>query len=61
MRGARPPPSEAIGNFPDSVESKQAKLGESMTERMVEDLHSDVWGIAKSDFRVYTPEEAVKA
>jgi hypothetical protein len=43
------------------VESKQAKLGESMTERMVEDLHSDVCGIAKSDFRVYTPEEAVKA
>jgi hypothetical protein len=31
-----------------------------MTERMVEDLHSDVWGIAKSDFTEYAPEAAVK-
>jgi hypothetical protein len=31
-----------------------------MTERMVEDLHSDVWGIGKSDFREYTPEEELK-
>jgi hypothetical protein len=32
-----------------------------MTERMVEDLHSDVWGIGKSDFTEYTPEEELKA
>jgi hypothetical protein len=31
-----------------------------MTERMVEDLHSDVWGIGKSDFTEYTPEEEFK-
>jgi hypothetical protein len=31
-----------------------------MTERMVEDLHSDVWGIGKSDFTEYTPEEELK-
>jgi hypothetical protein len=31
-----------------------------MTERMVEDLHSDVWGIGKSDFTEYTPEEALR-
>jgi hypothetical protein len=31
-----------------------------MTERMVEDLHSDVWGIGKSDFSGYTPEEELK-
>jgi hypothetical protein len=43
-----------LGNFPDSPESKQEEV---MTERMVEDLHSDVWGIGKSDFTEYTPEE----
>jgi hypothetical protein len=31
-----------------------------MMERMVEDLHSDVWGIGKSDFREYTPKEELK-
>jgi hypothetical protein len=31
-----------------------------MTERMVEDLHSDVWGIGKSDFTEYAPEEELK-
>ena len=33
-----------------------------MTERMVEDLHSDVWagGASKSDFTEYTPEEELK-
>jgi hypothetical protein len=33
-----------------------------MTERMVEDLHSDVWagGASKSDFTKYTPEEELK-
>ncbi len=31
-----------------------------MTERMVEDLHSDVWGIGKSDFTEYTPEEELR-
>jgi len=31
-----------------------------MTERMLEDLHSDVWGIGKSDFSGYTPEEELK-
>jgi hypothetical protein len=31
-----------------------------MTESMVEDLHSDVWGIGKSDFTEYTPEEELK-
>ena len=30
-----------------------------MTERMVEDLHSDVWGIGKS-FGEYTPEEELQ-
>jgi hypothetical protein len=34
--------------------------GTEMTERMVEDLHSDVWGIGKSDFTEYTPEEELK-
>jgi hypothetical protein len=32
-----------------------------MTERMVEDFHSDVWGIGKSDFTEYTPEEELAA
>jgi hypothetical protein len=31
-----------------------------MTERMVEDLHSDVWGIGKSDFTEYAPEEELR-
>jgi hypothetical protein len=31
-----------------------------MTERMVEVLHSDVWGIGKSDFTEYAPEEELK-
>jgi hypothetical protein len=31
-----------------------------MTERMVEDLHSDVWGIGKGDFTEYAPEEELK-
>jgi len=32
-----------------------------MTERMVEELRSDVWGVGKSDFTEYTPEEELKA
>jgi hypothetical protein len=31
-----------------------------MTERLLEDLHSDVWGVGKSDFTEYTPEEEFK-
>jgi hypothetical protein len=36
------------------------KQEEVMTERIVEDLHSDVWGIGKSDFTEYAPEEELK-
>jgi hypothetical protein len=50
MTRARPPPP--TGNFPDSVESRQAKL--------LEELHHDLWDISKS-LTPMSPEDTLEA